>query len=215
MSLVKGPTLAAAMECVACPHCDLLHAATVLARDEEARCGRCATTLPLPRRAGGVQAALALATTALVAFAVSLAAPLMHMSELGRASSTTLPESAIAMWLAGSRATAVVIVACAIAAPAAYLTLLIFIGAGASRTPVPRAIGFAARWADMVKPWAMPEVMLLATLVAFVKIAQLSQASPGLGMYATAATAGLMALARDLLDLPGAWSRIEDRGVGA
>lgn len=212
MSLVKGTTLAAPMECVACPHCDLLHAATSLGPAQEARCARCASTLPLPRRAGGEQAALALTATALVAFAVSLAAPLMRMSELGRASSTTLPESAIAMWLAGSRATSIVIAMCAIVAPAAYLALLLFIGAAALRTPVPRATAVAVRWARTVMPWAMPEVMLLATLVAFVKIAQISQASPGLGMYATAATAGLMALGRNLLDTPSACSRIEPGG---
>jgi paraquat-inducible protein A len=211
VSRVEGTAAAATGECVACRHCDLLHVAHVLASGEDARCRRCATPLPLPGSPGGAQAALALAAAALVAFGVSLAAPLMHMSELGRANSTTLPESAAAMWLAGSPATAVVIVACAIAAPAAYLALLLFVGAGASRSPVPRAIGVAARWACIVKPWAMPEVMLLATLVAFVKIAQLSQASPGVGMYATAAAAGLMALAHNLLDLPGAWSRIEAR----
>src|SRR3954471_13322515 len=197
------------MQCVACPHCDLLHAAAFLGDGEEARCVRCGSTLPLPRRRAAVEPGLALAATALVAFVVALYAPLMEMSDLGHSTSTTLPMSALTMWYAGSRATAVVIAICTIVAPAVYLSLLLFIGAGALGRPVPRAVGVAARWARIITPWAMPEVMLLGTLVAFVKIAKLAQAYAGLGMYATAAVAGLLAAARNALDLPTLWSHID------
>ena len=199
------------MNAIACPHCDALHHATVIEAGEDARCLRCDATLPVPRRDVAVQPALALTATAVVAFAVSLFAPLMSMSELGRATSTTLPMSAAIMWFEGDRASAVVIALCAIVAPAVCLGLLLFVGAGALRRRVAPAVGVAARWAQELAPWAMPEVMLLATLVTFVKVAQLAQASPGPGMYMTAATWGLMAAARVALHLPTVWSRIGAR----
>jgi len=192
---------------VACPHCDALHAAKPLGDGEEARCVRCASVLPLPRRAAALQPGLALTATALVAFAVSLGAPLMRLSELGRAASTTLPMSVVVMGYEGDPASAVVIALCAIVAPAAYLALLLFVGVGALRPGAGRAVAVAARWAQTLAPWAMPEVMLLATLVTFVKVAQLSQATPGLGMYATAAVWGLMAAARNTLHFPTVWAR--------
>ena len=194
---------------VACPHCDVLHSAEFADGGGDARCVRCGSALRLPRRESRVQISLALAATALIAFAVSLSAPLMRMTELGRASSTTLPMSAAAMWVAGDRVSAFVIAACAIVAPAVYLLLLLFVGAGARHTRVPRRVGVAARWLQVITPWAMPEVMLLATLVTFVKIAQLAQSTPELGMYATAATWGLMGAARNALHLPTVWSRVE------
>jgi paraquat-inducible protein A len=196
---------------VACPHCDALHASIVVDRGEDALCVRCGTALPLPRRSHSVQAGLAWAATALIAFTASVSMPLMGLSELGRATSTTLPMSAAVMWHEGDHASAAVIVACTIVAPALYLGLLLFVGVGALRARSTRRVGIAARWANTIAPWAMPEVMLLATLVTFVKVAQLAQASPGLGMYATAAVWGLMAAARNTLHLPSVWSRIDVR----
>ena len=203
------------MERVACPHCDALHAAGPVGRGEEALCVRCGSALPLPRRAHSAQHGLALAATALIAFAVSISMPLMGMSELGRATSTTIPMSAGVMWFEGDHASAAVIVLCTILAPAAYLALLLFVGIGALRPSGLPGVGAAARWANLVAPWAMPEVMLLATLVTFVKVAQLAQASPGAGMYATAGVWGLMAAARHALHLPSVWSRIVAKGAAA
>jgi paraquat-inducible protein A len=195
------------MERVACPDCDLLHAHVVLRKDEDARCVRCGTVLPIPAAASG-DAGLALVATAAVIFAVAVAAPLMQMSDLGQATSTTLAGSAVAMWREGSPVTAVLVALCAIVAPALQLTLVLAAGVGAARTPAPRWAGSAARLARIVTPWAMPEVMLLATLVAYVKISELAHASPGIGMYATGAVAALLAFARNTADPPTVWARI-------
>jgi paraquat-inducible protein A len=166
--------------------------------------------LPLPRAAPD-PADVAIVATAAILFAVAVAEPLMQLSDLGQRSTTSLTQSVAAMWLTGSPVAAVLVAICAIVAPALQLTLLAAAGLGGLRSPVPRWATAAARAASVVTPWAMPEVMLLATLVAYVKIAQLAHATPGLGMYATGGVAALLAFARNTADLPTLWSRVSAR----
>jgi uncharacterized paraquat-inducible protein A len=51
--------------------------------------------------------------------------------------------------------------------------------------------------------------MLLGILVAYVKVSEVADASPGVGLYAAGALAILMASLRSSLDLPALWSRVE------
>jgi len=185
----------------------VLHASGPSPPDGNARCVRCGGALFLPA-AWPHEAALATAVTALIAFAVANGTPLMSMSELGHVASTTLAGSAVQMWIHGSEPTAVLVATCAIAAPGAYLLLTLATLLAIRRDPAPRWAGVAVRWASAIHPWAMPEVMLLGTLVAYVKISELADATPGVGMYATAAVAVLIAALGASLNPACLWSRI-------
>jgi len=197
------------VEHVACPDCDLLHAAVNLADGEEARCIRCDTTLPVPRPAPKLQAPAAIMATALAVFGVAICAPLMSISILGQHADATLFASAAYLWITGNPLAAVLVALFIVIFPAIYLGLLLASAIGALLQPIPRWAGLAARYARVIAPWAMPEVMLLATLVAYVKISQLADASPGLGMYATGSLALLLALGRTAVHAPTLWSRID------
>ncbi|SRR5258706_2610196 len=195
------------MKAVACPDCDLLHAGEPLAPGEKARCIRCGGTLPLAG-AHSHEAALAIVIAALITFVIANAAPLMQMSELGRVASTTVAGSAWQMWNEGSEPTAILVAVCSIVAPGAYLSMTLATLLASRREPAPRWAGVLQRWARAIHPWAMPEVMLLGTLVAYVKISQLADASPGAGMYATAALVALMASLSSSLNPAALWPRI-------
>lgn len=201
------------MERVACPDCDLLHAAVELEGGAQARCLRCDRPLPLPRPARSLQAPLAILATAMIVFGVAACTPLMRMSVLGHEAQATIPGSAAYMWYAGSPASAVLVALFTLVFPATYLGLLFLACIGAMLRPVPRWAGLAARYAVRISPWAMPEVMLLATLVAYVKISQLADATPGPGMFATGALAVLLAWGRNAVHLPTLWSRIPKPAV--
>jgi|ERR1700687_4376666 len=195
------------MKAVACPDCDLLHAAEPLAPGEKARCVRCGGALPLPG-SHAHEASLATLVTAIIAFLIANTAPLMQMSELGRVASTTVAGSAWEMWVQGSEPTAIVVAICSIAAPGAYLVLMLAALVAMRLEPAPHWAGVFLRWAKAIHPWAMPEVMLLGTLVAYVKISELADTSPGVAMYATAAVAVLIAWFSSSLNPASLWPRI-------
>ena len=192
---------------VACPDCDLLHSAIQVPDRGVAHCVRCGGPLPLAAPVRG-QPELAAALAAMVLLAVAIAFPLMRLSELGRVSVTTLPQSALDMWTNGSEATAIVVAVCSFVAPAAYLALIIGALVGCMRRRPARWAGTLARWCGRVQPWAMPEVMLLGTLVAYVKVAEVADASPGVGMYAVGAVALLIAWLGNEVRSASVWSRI-------
>jgi len=196
------------MGAIACPYCDLLHATRPHPPSGKAQCLRCGGALFLPEPRGN-DAALAATVAAIIAFAVANGAALMSMSELGQVASTTLAGSAVRMWAQGSEPTAALVAICAIVAPAAYLALMMATLLAIRRDPAPRWAGVTARWAEAIHPWAMPEVMLLGTLVAYVKISELADASPGLGMYATAAVSALIAAIGSSFNPASLWARIE------
>ena len=195
------------MALAACPDCDLLHAAVEVPQRGAAHCVRCGGALPLAAPVRG-EPELAAALAAMVLLAVALVFPLMRLSELGRVSVTTLPQSALDMWTHGSQATAILVAVCSFVAPAVYLALIIGALVGCTRAPPARWAGTLARWCGRVQPWAMPEVMLLGTLVAYVKVAELAHASPGVGMSAVAAAAVLIAWLGTAVRSASVWSRI-------
>lgn len=201
------------MAWLACKCCDWLHESTALNERQEARCARCGAPLLAPRIGHDLQAGAAALGTAGIAFAVALATPLMGLSESSRSATTSLPLGALVMWLAGDPVTGVLVALCTVALPGLYLLLAAATAAGGLRTPVPRWVGTTARFASVTAPWAMPDVMLLATLVSYVKISELADATSGPAMYAIGALVVLLAITRHVADVPTVWSLIATRGA--
>lgn len=192
---------------LACPDCDLLYASAPLPPGTSARCVRCGSALPIPARHAQTTW-IALTIAALIAFAVANAEPLMQLSELGMRASLTLAESAALMWLDGSETAAVLVVVCSIAAPAGYLLTVLAALLATRRAGAPRWSATLVRWALALHDWAMPEIVLLGTLIAFVKMRDLADASPGPGMAAIGALVLLIAWLNTSIDWAALWSRI-------
>ena len=61
-----------------------------------------------------------------------------------------------------------------------------------------------------MQPWSMNEVMLLGILVALIKIAQLADVIPGIGMYAVGAARRCCSpRSRSTFDPHAIWTRVE------
>jgi paraquat-inducible protein A len=202
--------VAAAGMPVACPDCDLLHAPVRLRAGEKARCTRCAGALPL-RGPRSFETTLATAIAAAITFWIANTEPLIRLSALGITNTATIARSAEALWAEGGladQATAILVAFCAILAPGAWLLLTLAALLATRERRARRWTGIAVRWSSALRDWAMPEVMLLGTLVAYGKVAELADASPGAGLYAAGALVILMASLRSSLDLAALWSRI-------
>jgi paraquat-inducible protein A len=133
----------------------------------------------------------------------------MALSAEGREASTTLIGGAHQMWLQGQQAVGLAVAFCAVIAPASYILLLLTVLLFVRRPAAPRWVGGLLRWAQIVQPWSMNEVMMLGVLVALTKIAQLATVLPGIGMYAVFVLIVLLAAITTTFDPREVWHRVQ------
>jgi paraquat-inducible protein A len=196
-----------ALDTIACPDCDLQQSVPQLLPGGSARCARCRVTIAR-NPVDPINRPLALSVAAAVVFLIANTAPLMGLSAVGREASTTILGGAREMWTRGSEVTAVIVAFCAMVAPGAYIAFLLAVLLGAKRTPTPRWVGRLLRWAAVVLPWSMTEVMLLGILVALIKIAHLATVIPGIGLYAVGLLVVLLAVTSTIFEPRAIWERV-------
>ncbi len=192
-------------ELMACEECDAVYTRRPLAAGEVARCSRCAAVLGRGHFLA-VDGQLALASGALVVFALGNVTDIVTLDLGGVRSPVTLYEAVWATWVTGERIVALLAGATAIAFPLAVILLRMYV-----LTPLAmgrRARGFvpamrALRW---VGRWSMVEVFMVGTLVAVVKLAGLASVVPGVGIFSYAVLTVLLA-ATHSAGLHGLWQR--------
>lgn len=190
-----------------CPDCDLLQIVERPPPGGKARCARCGHILATRTR-DPIDHPLALALAALLTLIVANTSPLMGLSVVGHRASTTVVSGAYEMWLHGQELTAVIVVFCAVIAPAAYILCLVAVLLATRRPPASRWFAGMLRWSERMEPWSMIEVMMLGVLVALVKIAELATVEPGIGMYAMGALMLLFPAIQVSLDTDEIWTRL-------
>jgi len=198
---------------IACRGCDLLQCLPALAPGERARCARCGHLLG-KQAIHSLDRSLALTIAAAVLLLVANSTPLIGLSAVGRYADTTLIGGALRMWDHDERITAVVVAFCAVLAPAAFLASLLIVlvsarRAAARRLPAPRWIGEILRWTRYLHAWSLLEVMLLGTLVALVRIAELARVTADVGIFAVASLTFLFPAIMAHFDPREIWERIE------
>jgi paraquat-inducible protein A len=99
-------------------------------------------------------------------------------------SQATLPEAIEATWSAGQPFVAVLTAATAFVFPLVFTILRLYLLGSLVRGIVPRGFVPAMHMLSFVTRWGMPEVFMLGTLVAVVRCASLTSATPGIGLFA-------------------------------
>jgi paraquat-inducible protein A len=196
-----------ALDTMSCPDCELQQSIPPLPPGGSAQCARCRVTIAR-NPVEPIERPLALAVAAALVFVIANATPLMGLSAVGRQATTTIIGGAHEMWLQGSEITAVMVAFCAVIAPGAYIAFMLVVLLAAQRPPAPRWVGTLMRFATLVEPWSMSEVMLLGILVALIKIAQLATVLPGIGMYAVGLLVVLLAAIAAIFDPHSIWTRV-------
>jgi paraquat-inducible protein A len=145
---------------------------------------------------------LAWVVTGLVLWVPANLLPIAQLSRFGTVHESHLMTGALSLWQEGQPWVAVLVVLCGIAAPLLLLLSFTFM-------LVPIALGrpnaqlrFLVGWLRALELWSIPEVYLLAVLVAFIKLGSLATALPAAGLwcYAGMATALLVAWRRFDID---------------
>lgn len=174
-----------AQRTITCPNCGRVHQAIHVGAFERALCTRCGTRLQVngPNR----DAALAFTLTALILAIPALQLPLVVVRKFGAEHASYLWTGVQALWQDGFPLLAVWVTLCGIAVPCALLAMLTFLAASAEPGRFSLPGRFWPRLATGIQHWSMPEVQVLAVLVAFVKIGALVNVDPGPGLWFYAA----------------------------
>lgn len=200
--------LLTAASLVACPQCDLLQRLPQVGSGASARCPRCDAELWRPRE-DSLNRTLALAVTAAVLCLIANTAPMLGLTAIGHAATTTVFGGAWQLWLNGQTIVAILVLFAAVIAPALQIGFMLLILLGCRRNPAPAWVGTLLRHHPHTRSWSMIEVMLLGVLVALTKIAELATVVPGIALFALGALVFVLAAMQSSFDPREVWSRVE------
>src|SRR5688572_11807501 len=188
-------------EVMLCRCCDLAVQIGELAPGTRAQCPRCGSKVS-ERKLNSLQRTLALTLAALVLYVPANIYPILRMEFYGAYSESTVWDGCVRLFQDGMWFIAVIVFLASILIPLFKLLGLFFL--------VFLAKAKSARWQrertriyqfiDVIGPWAMLDVFLLAVLVAVVKLEQLATVLPGPGIIAFASVVILTILASQSFD---------------
>lgn len=194
---------------VACGCCGQIHRAPVrLARDQVAECTRCRHVLPRPEdRARSLAWPAALALAALVLYPLAMALPVLQIEKFGHARASTIWSGVVRMYSDGHWVIGTIVLLCSIVIPLGKITGILALSVPVLRGRFPhrhRALTFRA--IDWLGRWGMIDVLLVAILVAAVKLGDLVSVTPGPGIIAFAGVVLLSLLSSMTFDPRAIWA---------
>ena len=191
---------------VSCAACGLLQRIDPVPKGRVAECARCGSRLAQGPR-GSLQRTAALALAALILYVPANIYPIMRMHFHGAYSESTVWDGVVKLADMGQWFVAIVVFVASIVVPvvklAGLLYLVITVRFGLGRRLRDRARIY--RFIDVIGPWAMLDVFLLAALVGLVQLGQLATVLPGPGLIAFAAVVVLTMLASASFDARAIW----------
>lgn len=199
---------------IACPHCDLLQRLPEIAAGASARCPRCDKEL-WRRREDSLDRTLALSLAALMLYVIANTVPMLGLTAVGHAASTTVVGGAQQLWQDGQEIVAILVLFAAVISPALQIGLMLTIVVAARRAQPPAWVGTLLRHLPFARNWSMIEVMLIGVLVALTKIADYATVIPGVALFALGALVFLLAGMQSSFDPREVWNRVAWAEAGA
>ena len=190
-----------------CPECGLFQAVPLLRHGQIALCTRCDALLRRRRR-NSLTTTLALSVTGLVLFAVVLAYPFMGIRVLGQQREAMLQTLPSAFEAQGMWQLALVVLAFTIIAPMLKLGLTVAVIVGLRQGVAASTLAAMARLRQTLTPWAMIEVFLIGSLVAYTRLKVTATVDVGIGLWALGGMMLAMVAADAWLDEHALWEAI-------
>lgn len=191
---------------IACKTCGLVQRMDELQPGAAAECCRCGSIIG-KRKVNSLGRTAAFSLAALILYVPANIYPILRMSYYGADSESTIWDGCVNLFRDGQWLVATIVFLASILIPLFKLLGLFFL--------VVTANFKSARWLqertwiyriiDVIGPWAMLDVFLLAVLVALVKLEQLATVLPGPGLLAFTAVVVLTILASASFDPKLIW----------
>ncbi|MEC9373634.1 MAG: paraquat-inducible protein A [Planctomycetota bacterium] len=169
-----------------------------------ARCPRCRSAVrhSAPPRSTSRAAAFALA--ALVLYPLAMALPVLEIEEFGHRSSATIWSGVVTLFSDGEILLALIVFLCSIVIPLGKIGGVFVLCAG-RRGLARRHRAATYRALDWLGRWGMVDVLLVAVLVALVKLGDIADVHPGPGAAAFAGVVVFSMLASTAFDHLAIW----------
>ena len=199
-------------EVLCCPTCGLTLQVDPPSRGQRAECPRCASIVSEGPH-GSLQVTAALAIAALILYIPANIYPILRMHFYGAFSESTVWDGVVSLAQTRQYFVALVVFMASIVVPILKLSGLLYLVISA-RFGVGRRLRSRTRiyrFIEVVGPWAMLDVFLLAVLVALVKLGQIATVRPGPGLIAFTAVVVLTMLASASFDPRAIWDKRGER----
>lgn len=196
----------------ACHCCGLVHRIPRLPTRSEAVCTRCERVIPTASHPRSAARAAALAATALVIYPIALFTPVMTIERLGHSSEASIWAGMVRLLAEGHLAVGLAVLCFSILAPVAKLSAIFVLTAGVSMHAKHRARTY--RFVEWVGRWGMVDVLLVAILVAAVKLGDLVEVTPGIGVAIFGCVVVLSMLASAAFDPHQIWNSVRQEPGG-
>lgn len=194
--------------CWVCPECDLLLTRQAVPDRHEAHCPRCGSLL-ISSRHRSIERTLALALAGLILFFPANLFPILSLTALGMSQSETIFTSAKALYDNQLYLVSGLVLLCAIIVPLLKLLLLIYLSLHLLQHKPSRMLGWAMRSYQQLDSWGMLEIYMLGVLVSIIKLIDVAEVTPGIGLYSLAGLIITTLLTSTQLDRHRFWRRIE------
>jgi paraquat-inducible protein A len=193
---------------IVCHACDLVHRRGVLQGNARVRCVRCHAELYRTNSAS-IDAAAALALTALALLVLSNLFPLVELQLNGSTRSTTLVGAALGLYAQGYAPIAALVLVTTIVVPLFQILTLLYVLLPLRLRRRATRQNEMFRMLTRVRPWAMPEVFMLGSIVAVVKLSAMAQVIPGIALFAYGALMLTLAGLTSLTPTEQFWQWVE------
>jgi len=142
-------------------------------------------------------------------YIVANTVPMLGLTVVGRAASTTVFGGAQQLWSDQRETVAALVFFTAILAPALQIGFMLMIVLGSLRARPRRWLAVLLRHHHHTRTWSMIEVMMLGVLVALTKIADYATVVPGIALFVLGALVFVLAAMQSAFDPREVWERIE------
>lgn len=190
-----------------CDMCDTVNDLPPLLTGEQARCRCCGHTLT-SRVHVSISTPLALALTALILLAFSMAYEYIAFSASGISRAMTLEQAVTAPIALDYPILTLIFGMCVVLLPACFLVGVVYIHLLLGLGKTPPAGLYVMRLLHYVTTWMMPDIFVIGVLVSLVKIMSLANIGFGLAFWTFCAFATLMLATTRRIDYDGLWKRL-------
>ena len=189
-----------------CPVCDLLQRVEQPGAGRAAHCSRCGARM-LQRKKNSLHRTAAFSLAALILYVPANIYPILRMDYYGAYSESTVWDGCGRLFRDGMWPVAIIVFLASIIIPLFKLLGLFFLVVTAKSMKRQKERTRVFRFIEVIGPWAMLDVYLLAVLVAVVKLEQLATILPGPGLLAFTAVVVLTILASACFDPRLIWDK--------